>query len=74
MKDIIILCVASADVQYALDIFERNNAFARISIYIINNNSIYKYIQSLGLKLHKLKLISESKSILHNKYFLIQEV
>lgn len=57
MKEIIIFCQAPADIQYTLDIYDRNINNAKISIFCINVKGMYKFISSLNLNLKKLIFI-----------------
>ena len=57
MQNIIIFCQAPADIQYALTIYERNKNHVRISVFCINVEGMYKFIESLNLNLEELVFI-----------------
>jgi hypothetical protein len=60
LDEIIILCVAPTEVQYVLDLYERNVDKYPISIYVINTYNNYQFLKSLDLKLKKLEYLCNS--------------
>jgi len=59
-NEIIIFCQAPADVQYTLDIYDKNKHRAKVSIFCINVKASYKFLKSLNLVLKKLIFIPYS--------------
>jgi len=67
VKEIIIFCQAPADVQYTLDIYDKNKHRAKVSIYCINVKASYKFLKSLNLVLNQLVFIPYSLEFSLNK-------
>lgn len=60
---IIIFCQAPSDVQYVLSLYEKHKADRKISVFVINVESIYHYFQSLNLNLESLIFIPYPKNV-----------
>jgi hypothetical protein len=54
---IIIFCQAPADIPYLLSLYEKYKEEKVISVYVINVENVFKFIQSLKLNLHALVFI-----------------
>lgn len=61
MKEIIIICQAPADIQYALDIYEKNKTDNNVSIFVINVKGMYDFLISLDLLVENIKYIPHVK-------------
>ena len=72
MKKILIFCQAPADIKYVLTIYERNINNAEISIFTVNVQGMYEFINSLGLNLKQLEHVSSSKFKLKNPISIIK--
>jgi hypothetical protein len=57
MKNIVIICQAPADVQYALTLYEKNKDSAKIYIYCINVKGIFDFFSKLNLEVETIKFI-----------------
>ena len=57
MKEILIFCQAPADIQYALTIYDENKKSMDISIYCINVEGMFNFLESLKLNLKQLVFI-----------------
>ena len=70
MKNIIIFIQAPADIQYALTIYEENKETAEISIFCINVEGMYKFLESLDLNVKQLVFIPYTKNFNIKNVFL----
>lgn len=57
MKEIVMFCGASADIQYALPIYYENKGKADISFFVTNVEGVYRFLKSLNLELKELVYI-----------------
>jgi hypothetical protein len=72
-KEIIIFCGASAEIQYALYIYDKNVNKADISIFCLHVKGMYKFLSSLNLNLKQLIFIPyPQKPSLKNPLFILK--
>ncbi len=71
-KDSIIFCQAPADIPYLLTIYEEK-ARGTISVYVINVENMFRFIENLNLELRELVFIPYSHSSLRSISHLYKE-
>lgn len=70
---VIIFCQAPADVPYVLSLYEKFKDQKLISIYVINVENVFKFIQSLNLSLSSLIFIPYVIKSFKNVFGIIKE-
>lgn len=55
--EIIIFCQAPADIPYLLTVYENNKERSKISVFVINVENMFKFLQELDLELEQLVFI-----------------
>jgi len=63
---IIVFCQAPADIPYFLTLYEKHKDKNEISLYVINVENVYNFIDKLNLKLHAFVFIPYSQISLTN--------
>lgn len=72
-SQMIVFCQAPADIPYFLTLYEKYKEKKIISVYVVNVENVFKFLDSLKLNLHSLVFIPYGQLSIKNFYLIIKE-